>query len=126
MGNRANVFVTDNGKDGVYLYTHCGGDELPIIVKAALRKSWRWYDAPYLARIIFDEMTAKCHGEETGFGIWFGLCDNEHLIVQVDCRKARVSFVPASDIAAKPLKVWSFAEYTVAAETEILAAYRQE
>jgi hypothetical protein len=57
----------------VYLYTHWKGSELSEIVRRALASEAgrnRWNDAPYLTRIIFDELTRGEQGGETGYGIW--------------------------------------------------------
>lgn len=68
MGDRGNIIVKD-GDSTVYLYTHWSGTDLPDIVKRGLAMKWRWDDGPYLARILFDQMTEGRHGEEVGFGI---------------------------------------------------------
>ena len=104
MGDRGNIFVRsqyqqpepEEGEEreplGVYLYSHWGGSELPLALKAALSRKQRWDDGPYLTRIIFDEMTKGQQGEETGFGISCVLCDNEHPIIRVDPGNQTVSF----------------------------------
>lgn len=111
MGDRANVVVRE-GKEEVWLYTHWGGTDLPADVRAALAKQWRWNDAPYLARIIFDEMTRGNAGEETGFGIWSGPCDNEHDIIVVDVSKQEVQFWSADAKTARPKKLKSAVAFT--------------
>ncbi len=88
MGDRANIVVIDTNEGeelgGVVLYTHWSGTELPTTLKTALvRGRERWNDAPYLTRIIFDEMTGGSKGL-TGFGISSMICDNEHTILVVD------------------------------------------
>ncbi len=64
MGDRGQVKI-----GGVYLYTHWGAIGLIEDVQTALNNKWRWHDLEYLARIIFDVMTAGEQGEEAGYGI---------------------------------------------------------
>jgi hypothetical protein len=41
MGDRANVYVKNTDTQGVFLYSHWGGTELPATVQKALkRKAW--------------------------------------------------------------------------------------
>lgn len=92
MGNRANVCIRE-GEDKIYLYTHWGGDSLCIKVYKAMKKKWRWDDPPYLARIIFDEMTKNRHGEEGGYGIWNSAGDNNsHPIIVIDTEQGKIFF----------------------------------
>lgn len=123
MGDRANVYVKDGETDGVYLYTHWGGDTLPLEVKKALAKRWRWDDPQYLARIIFDVMSGGRHGEETGLGITSRVHDNEHLIVQVDCDQRTVVFLPEG--LGMPLHTWSFDEFVGMTDAAIRKAYHR-
>lgn len=92
MGDRGNIVVQDDyGPAPVYLYSHWGGTELPDILAAALeRGQGRWSDAPYLTRIIFNQMTAGDEMSETGFGISTKLTDNEYPLLVVDTRKGVV------------------------------------
>jgi len=60
MGDRANVYVADQGNPatGVFFYTHFEGYKLPCIVQHGLKKAavaGRLGDTPYLARFIFSE-----------------------------------------------------------------------
>lgn len=122
MGDRGNIFVLmptrDNPNAGVNLYTHWGGTELPESLKRALAKGWRWNDAPYLARIIFDELTEGCHSEETGFGISADMPDNEHVVLVVDCNKQEVRYIPndygggPAPLDVEPVRTVSFQEFT--------------
>lgn len=128
MGDRANVHIPTSATpgEGVYLYTHWGGYDLPHDVQTALAKKWRWDDGPYLARIIFDQMTVNDHGKETGFGIWTSICDNEHPIVVVNPETQTVQFVPARwdqppQWATGPS--WSFKDYIALSEKTLSAAY---
>jgi hypothetical protein len=99
MGDRGNIVLrytrygTDDTSD-IYLYSHWGGSELPTTLADALDSKIgrnRWHDDSYLARIIFDRLTAGDQGEETGFGIapWIG--DNEHPLLFVDLDKKTVT-----------------------------------
>lgn len=70
MGNRACILIKQNVKDnGVFLYTHWNADSISNTIKTALKKYWRWNDAPYLTRIVFDVMTKDNHDTEIDFGI---------------------------------------------------------
>jgi len=83
MGARGNIVIHDGNDAPVWLYTHWGGEELKVTLARALKRGVRWDDAPYLARIVFDEMTKGRQGEETGFGISTQMCDNEYPILHV-------------------------------------------
>ena len=92
MGDRANIVIQRKRNDTterVYLYTHWHGTEAPEMLRQALARKARWDDESYLTRIIFDRMTEGQHGEETGFGIWPAIGDNEYplLIVDVDTQR---------------------------------------
>jgi hypothetical protein len=95
MGCRGQVQIIgvcgDNKESSVYLYTHWGAEELPETVRNALSKGWRWDDADYLARIIFDEMIDSDQGMETGYGI----CCRQHgdieCLVTVNCNTQTVT-----------------------------------
>lgn len=72
MGNRADIYVHEGDAPGVYLYTHWEGDAVPHVVQRALISREgrnRWNDAPYLARIIFEQLIRGYERQETGFGI---------------------------------------------------------
>lgn len=107
-----------SGEGSVYLYTHWAGCDLPLTVRDALAKRWRWDHEAYLARIIFDEMVGQQQGDETGFGIATYAPDNEHPIIHVDCNGQRVTYEPTEYV--KDDRSWSFEEY-VAAKPEDLA-----
>ena len=120
MGDRGNIFVRESADEGetrgVYLYSHLGGEGLPLALKRALQRKQRWDDGPYLTRIIFDEMTKSQHGEETGFGISATLGDNEHPIVTVTPGQG-VSWVKDGLFAA------TFERFIEMSDDEILASY---
>lgn len=98
MGDRANVVIVEDRRYGadpheaVFLYTHGWGYSLPEIVRQALiRGESRWTDEPYLARIVFNEMTRDRQDDTAGFGISTRLTDNEHdLIVLYHGRLYRI------------------------------------
>lgn len=114
MGDRANVYIKNEGTQGVYLYTHWSGTELPATLQAALKKRWRWNDYQYLARIIFDEMTKDDHGEETGYGISAVVGDGEGRVLMLDCD------VPGGKVKVKSRSTsWTFEEYCNLSESEL-------
>lgn len=83
MGDRANVVVMTKPHP-VYLYSHWGGRDLPLVVQDALRRGPdRWSDDSYLTRIIFSEMIKDSVEGTTGFGIGTQAPDNEHDLVMV-------------------------------------------
>ena len=90
MGDRGNIAIVQDSEKtltaggAVWLYGHWSGSDLPAILQKSLAKKWRWIDAQYLARIIFDDLTAGHHGEETSFGIGTGPGDNEYPYLVVD------------------------------------------
>lgn len=111
MGDRANVLVRQDKDDsGVYLYTHGAGTELPATLQKALAKGWRWGDAPYLTRIIFDTMTKRCHGEELGYGISTWISDGASRILEVNCDAGTVK---------RTEKQWTFEEYVALSPAKI-------
>ena len=78
MGDRRNVKVVDNNNTEVYLYTHWGGYNLPLVVQETLARRERWDDAPYLARMIFCAMMGGDQHGSTGFGISANLQDTNY------------------------------------------------
>lgn len=88
MGDRGQILIEDTG---VYLYTHWGGYQLKNMLQEALKKQWRWGDAEYLTRIIFDVMTKDAHDEETGFGIGnLEHSDLNHPLLIVDVKNQKI------------------------------------
>lgn len=117
MGDRANVCVRQDGSDlGVYLYTHWGGYALPEHLRVALAKHWRWDDAQYLTRIVFDVMTENSHGAETGYGITSQVWDGDDRVLVVDC---------SSQIVICGNKSWSFSEYIALSSEQIDEVWRK-
>jgi hypothetical protein len=94
MGDRGNIVIKQNQYEdkpfqGVFLYSHWDGSDLPWTLQRALQRKARWNDVPYLARIIFCEMIGNDTGE-TGYGISTSMCDNEHPLLIVDCEKQSI------------------------------------
>lgn len=115
MGNRANVLVRHNKADsGVYLYTHWSAPELPATLQAALARGLRWDDPPYLTRIIFDKMTERQQGNETGFGISAFEVDGNPRLLEVNVVEQTVSYGD---------REWSFDEYVALMPSEIEAVW---
>lgn len=121
------MYVKDQHRkgQGVYLYTHWGGHELPALLQSVVKRGDRLNDAHYLARIIFCEMVGTDTEGATGYGISSEICDNEHDILEVDCEAGTVSrrARPCREHAdcqqnppmareCAPIKdQWSFADY---------------
>lgn len=92
MGDRGNICMEMNDGGRVFFYSHWTGRELPETLKSALvRGKNRWNDEPYLARIIFNEMTTGYELEETGFGISTYETDNNHPTIYVSVEKQTVT-----------------------------------
>lgn len=87
MGDRANVFIKSDGREGVYLYPHGNGHALPEIVQTALQRKQRWDDEQYLNRIIFCEMIKGEESSETGFGIGAYVGDGKDRVIHIDVDK---------------------------------------
>lgn len=108
MGDRGNAFiVTEHGENrrGVFLYTHWGGTDLPLVVAEALDSPAgrnRVDDPAYLARIVFCEMVRGEEREETGYGICTYAPDNEHPVIVIDGRAARVWFSDVNKVTDVP------------------------
>jgi hypothetical protein len=69
MGDRAMAEIkTQDGS--IYVYTHCGGFDLPDTAKEAVKSARpRWEDEPYATHIIVDQLIKDGRDSETGFGI---------------------------------------------------------
>lgn len=118
MGDRANVFVKDfQGNTGVYLYSHWGGSDLPVIVQRALARHERWDDNPYLARIIFCEMVKGDPSGTTGYGISSTVGDGHNRILVIDPQTQTVTVlggatVSFDDYVAHPDPSWDLRPVT--------------
>lgn len=115
MGDRANCIVLQNTYEEnppVWLYTHWNGSDLLKLVQRAIAKRWRWDDSSYLTRIIFDTMTARQQGEETGFGITTSEIDSnhEHIIVDPKLQEVRIE----DRVTNEAFERWSFEEFCTA------------
>lgn len=96
VGDRANVYIHENGRPGVYLYTHWDGTALPRIIKDALqtvRAQNRLTDSAYLARILFEEMVHDSLGSETGYGISADIQDGADRIVDIDTYNCIITLI---------------------------------
>lgn len=113
MGDRANIVMKFGEKERVFFYTHWDGADIVLKARNALEKKWRWDDAPYLARIVFDELCAE-RGNETGYGISTGMCDNSYHLVEIDPGEQVVNIVPekaVTDGTWKPIHSMSFEKF---------------
>lgn len=87
MGDRANVYIHEGSRPGVYLYTHWDGTGLPRLIKDAMdtdRAQNRFTDQAYLARILLEEMIKDSLGTETGYGVSAEIQDGRDRIVDID------------------------------------------
>jgi hypothetical protein len=94
VGDRGSIRIHEGDGPSVYLYTHWTGSELPHIVRRALASPAgrnRWNDAPYLTRIIFDELTRGEQGGEMGYGIWSTPLETTVVDVNVKTQKVTLS-----------------------------------
>lgn len=98
MGDRANILVVDEKKDGavtggIYLYTHWSGSEWPEELRVALHHSRsRWGDEPYCTRRLISILFSDIHDSETGGGVSTWMGDNSHPIVICDQTEQIVAF----------------------------------
>lgn len=109
MGDRANIFIR-TGKErneGVFLYTHWGGETYLQTLQDTLALRLCWDDEAYLARMIFSRMTRGSELGETGYGISTHMPDNEHAIAYVDCSTQTVSLCHEKDFP-NSYKTFSF------------------
>ena len=115
MGNRGNIVIRFNDStdkpSAVWFYTHWSGTEIGQVVRNTLARRKRWDDPAYLARMIFDELTAGKQGKETGFGISTGMCDNEHDLLVIDTDAQTVRRVDSDDDIDANGQRWSFEEF---------------
>ena len=114
MGDRGNIQIKDRWSkhDGVYLYSHWGGSELPQTLARALdspQGRGGWTDSSYLTRVIFCQMLADGrYGDkdvlagETGYGIGDREMDPEHPTLVVDCSEQTVNGTPFEEFIAHP------------------------
>jgi len=82
MGDRGEIVISgpETNADGsqiagpfeVYIYTHWGGSDLPVLAAAAIDKaegSRRLSDLPYFARICVDVLSKHANAETRGVGV---------------------------------------------------------
>lgn len=117
MGDRCNIVVKDGNRQ-VWLYGHWAGQTYVEDARRAIAKKWRWDDASYLARIVFDEFTKGGCGKETGFGITTGISDNGHAILVLDVERQEVYFIEEIHLgdgrapeSPPAVEKWSFEEF---------------
>lgn len=117
MGDRANVrFITDKGKDPIYLYSHWGGSGIPYRVLGALNKaSERWNDPIYGCRIMVSQIIAEDWKSDTGWGLSTWIGDNDRDILEVDFTSKTIRLFlfdfKTRKVVTPPLREWTFAEY---------------
>ena len=99
MGDRANVLILDdfNGDQGIYIYSHWGGEELHQVAINQLGSDVardRWSDGQYLTRILVHRILNRIASDEDsiGAGLSVSIGDNEHDILVIDPATQRVSF----------------------------------
>lgn len=87
----------------IYLYTHWGAEELEKTLAESLdRARERWDDEPYLARIIFTDMTADVGRDLTGYGLGVEEIDPEFPTLRVNLLDKTVNDVPYEDFIKNP------------------------
>jgi hypothetical protein len=93
VGNRADLYVHEGDAPGVYLYTHWDAESLPQVVHRGMvsrNARNRWNDAPYLTRILFEELIRGRERQETGYGISAQRSDGRLVKVDVAARTVTV------------------------------------
>lgn len=117
MGDRANIVIRQQDQ-AIYLYSHWGGEDMPdTLARALIHGQSRWNDETYLARIIFNAMTAGDETSTTGFGIGVYPSDNGHPFLVVDSERGTVSVHPEDAQLGQgewpePIRSFSFSEYS--------------
>lgn len=86
MGDRSNIVVMQDNNQSVWLYGHWMGEDAIKVVANVLNRKQRWTDAPYLTRMLFEEMIQGSVDKETGFGISTAMQDNEYPIIVLNPR----------------------------------------
>jgi len=102
MGERGNIRTVEDEHAEIWFYTHWRGYETHTIVQKALKNGEdRWDDAPYLRRIIFQELIGNDCGN-TGFGISDSKGDDNYPDVEVNISKQTITIKEKS---------WTFKDY---------------
>lgn len=112
MGDRGNIGIQYDGymfEDTkppiIYFYSHYDGDEMhKRLAKGLDAARGRWDDEPYLARIIFDNLTGLSGGQ-LGYGISPYIGDNSHDILIVSTGHERVW------IQGQEVNTWTFQDF---------------
>lgn len=107
MGNRGEIYVHDGDKPGVYLYSHWDAPGLPSIVQRALISREgrnRWNDAPYLTRIIFEQLIRGHERQETGYGI--SAQPSEGPVISVDVAAQEVTLNDGASRSFEEFSRW--------------------
>lgn len=129
MGDRGNVLIKDKWEDGVFLYTHWGGYELPQLVQEVLRRNERWEDSSYLARMVFSRMIRDYVDTTTGFGISTHMPDNEYPVIVLVPAEQRVLYITEDAARQKdisnPLVSWTMEEFISEPDEEILVPFHE-
>jgi len=112
MGDRANVYVADQGNPatGVFFYTQFEGHKLPCIVQHGLKKAAvadRLGDTPYLARFIFLEMAACLSPKSLGISVTY--TDGEIFVVDDAARRVGVAKSPFP--MPRPKVWWNYEDF---------------
>jgi hypothetical protein len=103
--------IRQHNGQGVWLYSHWGGWSLPTVLQRALRFGVRWDDPEYLARIVFDSMTAGSTDKECGYGIGLGEHgDIEHDLLVVEDQQVAV-YHKGSCGEGEPRRAFTIAQF---------------
>jgi len=119
MGDRGQVHILNkfpSHSPGVWLYTHWGATELPMIVQRAMKRRLRWDDDCYLARIIFCEMIADDINGELGFGIDTDRHGDSWRAIHIDTELQKITIEDGfeDDNYGYEENEWTFEEYITA------------
>jgi hypothetical protein len=110
MGDRGNIVMKYEGGQEIWFYAHWSGSDMAAILASALERGrGRWNDDSYLSRIIFCELIEDDVNGTTGFGISPHMCDNEHVILVVDCQAQKVSL--RGEKSGPLPAVWTFEQF---------------
>lgn len=94
MGNRGQIKVEQRGDDpAVYLYSHWNASGLPALLARALQPGERWDDHEYLARIIFDKLSADTSRDHLGVGIGTNQHGDVWRVIEVDPDEQELRFL---------------------------------
>ena len=114
MGDRGHIVIEQYGDEStpVVLYSHWQATRLPEILAEALSHEARWGDHEYLARIIFDELSA-CSSEFTGCGIGTSLHGDAWRVINVNPDEQEITFATGNGYATDEHggDVYSFEEF---------------